>query len=74
MSHVFTSKYGLGDTVYLRVATEPMRGMVTAIQFVVSDAPRLCVSWGNRSETWHFPVELSTEFVPDFVRDAESKA
>lgn len=74
MTHTFTSKYGNGDVVYLRVADEPARGMVTAVQFAVNGGVLTRVSWSNRTETWHYEAELSTEYVPDFAREAESKA
>lgn len=69
----FTAPYGLGDVVYLRLRDEPQRGMVTRVEFRGSGA-FFEVSWGSAISSWHYAIELSSEFVPDFVKDTEKKA
>jgi len=61
--------FNLGDIVYQRVASDPIKGMVTVI--------RLCpggiaygVSWDGGMESVNFPIELTTEFVKEFDADA----
>lgn len=58
-------EHGLGDTVYLRNDTEQREGFVTGIH-LRGTGYTYSVSWGDRSETHHYPFELSTdkEFSP----------
>jgi hypothetical protein len=57
--------YSIGDIVYHRLATEKQRGMVTGLQ-VRPSALLYDVVWPNRTETQHYEMELTTEFVPDY--------
>lgn len=70
----FTAAYGLGDVVYLRLRDEPQRGMVTRVEFRANGGAFFEVSWGSATSSWHYAVELTNEYVPDFVKDTEKKA
>ncbi len=65
---VIMTQYAIADIVYLRVRSERIRGMVTGI------VARPCsvlfyVTWGNGTETAHYEIELSSEYVPDYNED-----
>ena len=62
----YESPYPIGQVVYLRCRDEAIRGMITRIQFSPNGLS-FSVCWGNASETWHYPMELSTEYVPKFT-------
>lgn len=58
--------FWLGDTVYLRVRDERVRGMVTTVP-LFSGGQSYDVTWGDTvSEVTHQEMELTAEFVPDF--------
>ena len=63
---VINTVYDIGETVYLRVRSEKVRGMVTAVLAQSIHTVRYQVSWANDRDTWHEEFELSSEFVPDF--------
>ncbi len=64
-SHTVTSAYWLGDIVYHRLATEKRRGMITGIN-LCPDGMYYWVTWSDGHEMKHYPIELSTEFLPDY--------
>lgn len=59
-----------GGTVYHRVANEKLRGVITGWQQASPESPlAYIVSWGDGREGVHFGVELSSEFIPDYVEE-----
>lgn len=68
----FTSRYGIGEVVYLRLRDEPKRGMVTRVQF--NGVALYEIAWADASSSWHYEVELSNEYVPDFAREVGKAA
>lgn len=60
------ARYALGDIVYLKVRSDKIRGMVTGIKFY----PGGCfysITWGNGNDSAHYGLELSTEYVAEYV-------
>ena len=57
--------YWIGDIVYLRTRTDKIAGMVTTVS-VRPNGLLYCVGWGTGTETWHYEMELTAEYVPDF--------
>ncbi len=63
------SAYWIGDVVYLRVADEPLRGMITQVMFAGDNSQASYnVYWGDKSSTWNFGMELTTEYIPEYAR------
>lgn len=60
-----TVPWPLGQIVYLRVADEKHRGMITGYLARDSGISAL-VTWSDRAETTHYPFELTTEYVADY--------
>ena len=58
-------KFYIGDTVYLRLNREEYRGMVTGYNIRPNGVTYL-VSWEDASDTCHYDLELTTEFIPDY--------
>jgi hypothetical protein len=57
--------YWLGETVFLRVLSERVPGIVTGVLMRPGAATYL-VSWPD-GEVAHYDFELSTEWVPEFT-------
>ena len=66
-----SSRFRIGDIVYLKVDGDPNRGMVTGIMIRQSG---LCyyVSW-LATESCHFDCELTAEYVPNFDQPASAE-
>lgn len=62
----------LGDIVYLRVATERSPGMITGI-LIRPTGKSYWVSWCDATETLHYDIELTSEFVPEYAQESESE-
>jgi hypothetical protein len=58
--------YGFGDTVYLRMRSEQVRGMITGIN-IWPGGFAYNVTWANGTETRHYEMELTAEFVADYT-------
>lgn len=61
-------KYWHGDIVYLVTCDTPERGMVTGVDFRPTHE-LFEVTWGRGGVTYHYGMELSTEFVPEFSQE-----
>lgn len=66
--------FWIGDVVYLRSRDDAMRGIVCGLQaFGSASVP--CISyqlcWGNGTNTWHYDLELSTQYIPDWSQADE---
>lgn len=57
--------YWFFDIVYLRVRSEKLTGMITGIALKPTGLT-YAVTWGTGTETWHYEMELTSEYVPDF--------
>jgi hypothetical protein len=57
--------YALGQTVFHRLARERAPGLITGLQ-VYPGGYLYQVTWPDRSESRHYELELTTEYVPDF--------
>lgn len=55
----------LGQIVYLRVAHDRVKGMVTGY-LVRHNGASVLVTWPDCAETTHYPFELTTEYVADY--------
>lgn len=60
--------YWLGDIVYLRVAGKECKGMITAVA-IMDCGTKYEVSWPAETD-WRHAMELTTEYVPDYVSEA----
>ncbi len=58
--------WDFGTVVYLRVQNEPRKGMVTGYVVHGGGGFSVLVSWGDGSETRHYALELTTEYLPDY--------
>jgi hypothetical protein len=65
----FSSRFAIGDIVYLRVRRERFAGMIVAIMIREDSSPIYYVTWENCDERSHFACELTREFVPNFESD-----
>ena len=54
-------EFVLGDTVYLKTASDPKPGIVTRITFHLGGTCLMTVSWGDYTDTSHYGVELTSE-------------
>jgi hypothetical protein len=65
-ARMIRTAYWLGDVVYLRVRTDRIPGLIAGI--VIRPGTLIyIVCWGNSgAETWHYEIELTAEYVPDF--------
>lgn len=61
-----STKFEFGDIVFLRVRVERFPGMITGIIVRPVGGFLYQVAWGDKTETNHFEVELTREFVPDY--------
>lgn len=61
---VIRCPYPLGTIVYHRTATRKTPGLI--VGWCVTEAGmKAFVTWGDdRSETWHYLIELTTEYEP----------
>lgn len=62
---IYVAEFNLGETVYLRVAGERRPGIITCISFYPG-SELYQISWGDRSDSRHYALELTREYVPDF--------
>ncbi len=61
--------FALGDRVYLRCNQDKRAGMITG-HLIEPGGDNFRVMWGDtRASTWHYPMELSSVFIPDFRDD-----
>ena len=60
-----TAEFGLGERVFLRMAEERQRGLVTGVM-VVPGSLTYRVSWGDGRDTNHYAFELTREHEPDY--------
>lgn len=61
-------KFYLGDVVYIKVAKEKYAGMVTGYS-VRPNGVHYSVTWEGGEESFHYAIELTKEFIPDFDTD-----
>ncbi len=64
--------FPIGSFVYLRMRDEPLRGMVVGYN-VRPDHVLYAVTWGNGQDTYHFAVELTATYEPEYSRAAEEE-
>jgi hypothetical protein len=57
--------FWFGDTVYLKVRSERLKGMITGI-LVRPGYLSYAVTWATGAENYHLEMELTSEFEPDF--------
>lgn len=57
--------YWIGDTVYLRLRADRIPGLVTGVQFYPGNY-MYCITWGTGTDTRHYELELTTEYMPDY--------
>lgn len=62
----FESEFWFGDVVYLRVHDEPRKGMVSRVQLSPGGSVLYTVTWGDRTDSYHYAAELAAEYEPDF--------
>jgi hypothetical protein len=62
MRHEINSDFWLGDIVYLRTATDEKPGMITGVYVTPGGLKYIVTS--DRHDTYHYAMELSTEYVP----------
>lgn len=63
--------YWLGSIVFLRTRQERLPGMVTGVS-VKPTGVIYCVGWGDGKEDWHYEMELTAEYIAEFVEGRES--
>jgi hypothetical protein len=59
--------YWFGDIVYLKTRGEKLQGMVTGLQIRPDSRYIYQVTWGHGTESAHYEIELTHEFVPEYV-------
>lgn len=69
MTTQFEHEYEFGETVYLRMAQDRRPGMVTQMAIDAKGLAFYTVSWGNATDSRHYEMELTREYVPDFTGD-----
>lgn len=69
--YTFRANYDLGAVVFLRCRDEGMRGMVTRVAFSPAGVSYE-VTWGTGGSSWHYGLELSTEFIPVFKTERDA--
>ena len=74
MKRTIETLYWHGDIVYLRVDDCCRRGMVTRVTFSPGATPLYLVTWPGGGETSHYEVELSSEYVPDYVQQDQPQS
>lgn len=62
--------YWFGDVVFLRVAEERSKGMIVGANFRPGGGLTYLVQWDG-AETYHYEIELTREYLPDFGSDAD---
>ncbi len=62
--HLLEVKFDRGLTVFHRCAEGRKPGIVTGVEFRGDDVIYR-VAWGDRSETWHYGLELIAEYVSE---------
>jgi hypothetical protein len=55
--------------VFLRLRGERQPGMVTQVA-IRPTGVLYGVTWGNGTESYHYDIELSLEYVPDYAEHA----
>jgi len=65
--HNHSSQYGFGNTVYLKTEKDKMKGTVTSIQFFPGGSMQYLVNWKYNEACWHFGVELTLDYLPDYT-------
>lgn len=63
--HLFEGDFDIGERVFHRCAIGRIPGLVTGVHFIPGSV-KYHVSWGDNTETMHYALELSREYVPDF--------
>ncbi len=63
--------YWIGDIVYLRVADEKRRGMVTGVMFRQGET--YAVTWPDGNEKWHAAIELTSEYIPEWSDETSNR-
>lgn len=62
--------FWIGDIVYLIVADEEERGIVTSVDF--KEASELYqITWGSGGVTYHSEFELTREFIPTYRKQED---
>ncbi len=64
-SHMIICDHWIGDIVYHRLAADKRKGMVTGIT-LCPDGLFYWVTWSDGREAKSYPIELSSEYVPDY--------
>jgi len=72
--YTHSSQYTFGDVVFLRVSGEKKPGMVTAVSFRPGGSRTYGVTWSGGTESWHHEIELSSEYVPEWIEDTAKGA
>ena len=69
--HVIETEFWIEDEVYLKVASDRFKGMITSVRIAGSDTCRVIyvVTWENRTDTLHYGFELAKDFEPTFDHD-----
>lgn len=66
------TKYAIGDTVYMRLTQEKFAGLIVSILIEPNCSISYRVAWENRIQSYHYEIELTSTYIPDFERDHES--
>jgi hypothetical protein len=61
----FFSEFALGDVLYLKMGDERRPGIVTGY-FIYDGGYMLQLSWGNSTDSRHYPIEVTREYEPRF--------
>jgi hypothetical protein len=67
MAETYRFPYSPGDVVFLKIRTERIPGMVTAIHIYPGTASFMVCWASDGRETCHYALELTPEFIPDYV-------
>lgn len=67
MKITIESAFEIGDVVFLRMRQDHVGGIITRLMVFGAGEVSYSVSWGNGQDSWHYAMELSTEYVPNFV-------
>jgi hypothetical protein len=64
--------FKLGDIVYHRMNDDKNKGMITAINFRMTGV-LYEVTWGSNNSSWHYQMELTDEYLPDYCNIETAK-
>ena len=67
---IIETEYSLGEIVYLRMREDKKQGMITGVTIRPGkDGSTMSynVTWGDTAETMHYSIELTREYLPEFV-------